>query len=320
VAPGAIADYFARAVLAHTDQRIVAVASRSAERAAAFAARHSIERRYGSYEQLMHDRDVQIVYVAAPHSEHLPLGLQAISAGKHVLIEKPMALSAHEAEQIAAAARSAGVLAAEAMWTRYLPQFDVMNTILERGDLGKIRLATADVGWHTGPDASPRFFDPAQGGGAALDMGVYGSWFAQFALGRPTRVRALGSMTDTGVDDQAVVALATSDGGFASVTTSMAVTNSGLAAVHGTSGSARFLDPFVFPARFVVERNGDVHKWRDLSGLQMRDGLAWQTTALAQFIAQGMTDSPIHSISDAINVLRSIDTVRDQLSHPELAF
>ena len=227
VAPGGIADYFARAVLGHTDQRIVAVASRSAERAAAFAARHSIERRYGSYEQLMHDRDVQIVYVAAPHSEHLPLGLQAISAGKHVLIEKPMALSAHEAEQIAAAARSAGVLAAEAMWTRYLPQFDVLNTILERGDLGKIRLATADVGWQMGPDASPRFFDPAQGGGAALDMGVYGYWFAQFAIGRPTRVRGVGRMTDTGVDDQAVVALATSDGGFASITTSMAVTNSG---------------------------------------------------------------------------------------------
>lgn len=76
----------------------------------------------------------------------------------------------------------------------------------------------------------------------------------------------------------------------------------------------------MFPARFVVERNGDIHEWHDLSGLQMRDGLAWQTTALAQFIAQGMTDSPAHSISDAISVLRTIETVRDQLSHPELAF
>jgi predicted dehydrogenase len=314
VAPGAIADYFASAVLAHTDQRIVAVASRSAERAEAFAARHGIESSYGSYEQLVHDPDVQIVYVAAPHSEHLPLGLQAISAGKRVLIEKPIALSAHEAEQIAVAAKSGGVLAAEAMWTRYLPQFDVLHTVLERGDLGMIRLATADVGWQMGPDAPTRFFDPAQGGGAALDMGVYGYWFAQFAIGRPAHVLALGSMTDTGVDDQAVVALATSDGRFASVTTSMVVTNSGLAAVHGTSGTARFLDPFVFPARFLVECNGEVHEWRDTSGLQMRDGLAWQTTSLAHAIAQGMTDSPVHSIDDAISVLRTIDIVRDQLS------
>ncbi len=120
-------------------------------------------------------------------------------------------------------------------------------------------------------------------------------------------------MTDSGVDDQAIVALATSDGRFASVTTSMAVTNSGLAALHGTGGTARFLDPFVFPARFLVERSGEVHEWRDVSGLEMRDGLAWQTTALAHIIAQGMTDSPVHSIDDAISVLRTIDNVRDQL-------
>lgn len=94
----------------------------------------------------------------------------------------------------------------------------------------------------------------------------------------------------------------------------MAVTNSGLAAIHGTIGSARFLDPFVFPARFVVDTAGYIHEWRDTSGLTMRDGLAWQTTALADFIAQGMTDSPVHSLDDAISVIRTIDAVRDQLA------
>jgi predicted dehydrogenase len=315
VAPGGIADYFASTVLANTDQRIVAVASRSAERGSAFAQRHGIDRSYASYEQLFADPDVDIVYVAAPHSEHLALGLQAIAAGKHVLIEKPIALSAAEAEQLAAAARAAGVFATEAMWTRYLPQFDVLSKLLDRGDLGTVKLATADVGWQMGADAPSRFFDPAQGGGAALDMGVYGYWFAQFAVGRPQQVRALGSLTVTGVDDQAVVALEAADGRFASVTTSMAVTNSGLAAIHGTAGTARFLDPFVFPARFVVEVGHDTYEWHDTSGLAMRNGLAWQTSALAEFIAQGMTDSPLHSLDDAISVLRTIDAVRRQLAH-----
>jgi predicted dehydrogenase len=319
VAPGGIADYFAATVLAHTDQRVVAVASRSKERGAAFAHRHGIERSHPSYEQLFGDPEVDIVYVAAPHSEHKSLGLRAIEAGKHVLIEKPIALSAAEAEEIATAARSAGVLAAEAMWTRYLPQFDVLSKILDRGDLGNIRLATADVGWRMGPDAPSRFFDPAQGGGAALDMGVYGYWFAQFAIGRPRQVCALGSLTATSVDDQAVVAIAGADGRFASVTTSMAVTNSGLAAVHGTRGTARFLEPFVFPARFVVESDGNSREWRDTSGLEMRDGLAWQTTALATFVAQGMTDSPLHSLDDAISVLRTIDSVRAQLDQAAAA-
>ena len=129
-----------------------------------------------SYERLVLDPEVDVVYVAAPHSEHLGLSLLAISAGKHVLIEKPIAVSAVEAEEIAAAARSAGVLAAEATWTRYLPQFDVLHQVPERGDLGSIRLATADVGWRIRPDAAARFLDPAQRGGAALDMGVYGCW------------------------------------------------------------------------------------------------------------------------------------------------
>ena len=314
VAPGTIADYFTATVLANTDQRVTAVASRSRERGTRFAQRHGIDRVHDSYEQLMSDPGVDIVYVAAPHSEHKALGLSAIAAGKHVLIEKPIAICATEAEEIAAAVRSAGVVAAEAMWTRYLPQFNVLHQVIERGDLGTIRLATADVGWRMGPDAPPRFSDPEQGGGAALDMGVYGYWFAQFAIGRPVQVRALGSMTDTGVDDQAVVALSGTHNRHASVTTSMAVTNSGLAAIHGTIGSARFLDPFVFPARFVVDTAGYIHEWRDTSGLTMRDGLAWQTTALADFIAQGMTDSPVHSLDDAISVIRTIDAVRDQLA------
>src|ERR1700744_185300 len=147
LAPGAIATDFTATVLANTDQRITAVASRSAERAEQFASRHGISHACGSYQQLVADPDVDVVYVAAPHSEHRALSLLAIAAGKHVLIEKPITVSAAEAEEIAAAARAAGVMAAEAMWTRYLPQFDVISQLLERGDLGQIRLATAEVGW-----------------------------------------------------------------------------------------------------------------------------------------------------------------------------
>jgi predicted dehydrogenase len=313
LAPGLIAADFTATVLANTNQRVTAVASRSPERAARFAARHGIDRVSGSYEQLVSDREVDIVYVAAPHSEHRALSLLAISAGKHVLIEKPIALSAAEAEEIASAARKAGVFAAEAMWTRYLPQFDVLHQVIERGDLGPIRLATADVGWQLRPDSPPRMLDPALGGGAALDVGVYGYWFAQFAIGRPVRIRALGSMTGGGVDDQAVVALAGPEDRHASVTTSIAVTNSGLAAIYGTAGGARFLEPFVFPARFTVNTASELHEWRDTSGLTGRAGLAWQASALAFFIAEGMSDSPVHSLDDAISVMRTIDAVRSEL-------
>ena len=310
LAPGAIAGDFTATVLTNTDQKITAVASRSPDRAAQFAARHGIDAVARSYEELVARSDVDIVYVAAPHSEHHPLAMLAISAGKHVLIEKPIAVSVRQAEEIADAARSAGVFAAEAMWTRYLPQFDVLAQILNRGDLGTVQLATADVGWKMGADAPPRFFDPDQGGGAALDMGVYGYWFAHFAIGRAQRIRAIVRRTSSGVDDQAAVALEGSEGRLASVTTSMAVTNSGLATILGTDGFARFVKPFVFPASFIVEVADGVHEWHDASGLSLRQGLAWQTSAIAQYVADGLTDSPVHGLSAAIDVLQVIDAVR----------
>ena len=313
LAPGEIAGDFVATVRRNTDQEVSAVASRSSERGRRFAERHGIGRVHESYEALVADPGVDIVYVAAPHSEHARLGLLAIAAGKHVLIEKPIATSAREAEEIATAARSAGVFAAEAMWTRYLPQFDVLDQVLRRGDLGTIRLATAEVGWAVDPDTPSRLLDPDLAGGVALDMGVYGYWFAQFAIGRPQVIRALGSMAGTGVDEQAVVAIAGPEGRNAAVTTSFAVTVSGLAWVHGTRGSARFLDPFVFPARFAVDVAGERHEWEDTSGLTGRDGLAWQTTAIAHYVDQGLTDSAVHGLDDAIAVLETIDAVRAQL-------
>ena len=180
----------------------------SVERATRFAAQHGIDRVSESYEQLVADPEVDVVYVAAPHSEHRALSLLAISAGKHVLIEKPIAVSATEAEEIAAAARSAGVFAAEAMWTRYLPQFDVLHQVLERGDLGAVRLATADVGWRIGPDAKPRI---PRSGARRWRGARHGRLrlLVRSVRHRPSRADpALGSMTSSGVDDQAVVALA----------------------------------------------------------------------------------------------------------------
>ena len=287
VAPGVIADYFATTVLANTDQR-----SSRWRRAPPSEAPRSPSATASSAATLRTISCSPTLRSTSSTSPRRTASIKrsawlAIAAGKHVLIEKPLALSAAEAEEIAAAARVRRGAGGRGDVDPLPPPVRRAEPILERGDLGTIRLATADVGWQMGADAPPRFFDPAQGGGAALDMGVYGYWFAQFAIGRPQRVRALGSLTAPASTTRRSWPSRRRTAGFASVTTSMAVTNSGLAAIHGTAGTARFLEPFVFPARFVVEVGGDSHEWHDTSGLTMRDGLAWQTTALADFIAQG---------------------------------
>jgi predicted dehydrogenase len=313
LAPGEIAGDFVTTLHANTDQRVHAVASRSAERAKRFAATHGIPRSYDSYEQLVADPDVDVVYVAAPHSEHLRLALLAIAAGKHVLIEKPIAVTAEQAEQIAAAAASAGVFAMEAMWSRYLPQANVIARLLDDGALGDVRLVTVDLGWKFPFDPDSRAFDPALGGGVMLDAGVYSLWFSQFVLGPPHTVLATGSLATTGVDAQSVVAMTSAGGAQAAITTSILVDTSGLAAIYGSDARIEFDTGFVFPASFRVVSEDAELIWQDESGLAGRDGLAWEAVAIAQYVAEGRVQSPVHSLDQSVSLMRTIDEVRRQL-------
>ncbi|MET4783013.1 Gfo/Idh/MocA family oxidoreductase [Glaciihabitans sp. UYNi722] len=315
LAPGRIAADFVQTLHQNSDQRMHAVASRSFERAAAFGARFGIERVYDSYEQLVADPDIDIVYVAAPHSEHRALALLAIAAGKHVLVEKPIALTAAEAGEIANAARSAGVFAMEAMWARFLPQTTVIAALIADGILGDVALVAADYGSIFDFDPASRAFDPALGGGALLDLGVYPIWFAHFVLGRPSRVVASGSITSTGVDGQAAILFST-ESAEAQLSASMIVSTPVRATVSGSLASLDVDAPFVAPGGFTVYRDGtdDPLRWDDPTSLRWRDGLVWQATAAAQHVADGLTESPLHPLDTSIAVLETIDEARRQLA------
>ena len=136
IAPGNIAHQFATGLRKHTDQRITAVASRSAERAASFAADFDVERVHASYEALVADPEVDIVYVASPHTSHREHALLAIAAGNNVLVEKPIGISAAEAREVAAAASAAGVFLLEAMWTRFQPKTVLIHQLVADGAIG----------------------------------------------------------------------------------------------------------------------------------------------------------------------------------------
>jgi predicted dehydrogenase len=313
LAPGEIANDFVSTLHANTDQRVHAVGSRSGQRAAAFAATHGIPRHYGSYEQLVADPGIDVVYVAAPHSAHRDLALLALAAGKHVLIEKPIALDVSQAVEIADAARRHGLFAMEAMWTRFLPHSSVVRQLLDDGALGDVRLVSVDLGWQQPFDATSRMFDPALGGGAMLDAGVYSLWFSQFVLGAPTSVKASGILAPTGVDAQAAATLDFDGTAQASITTSILTNTKGLASIYGSEGSLLFDESFVFPASFRVVSGDSESLWADDSGLRGRDGLAWQATALAQYVSEGRTESPLHTLDNSISLMGVIDEVRRQI-------
>lgn len=315
MAPGTIAGDFVHALHAHTDQRMVAVASRSPERAAGFAGRHGIPTSYGDYGQLYADPEVQIVYVASPHSEHLRLALDAIEAGKHVLIEKPIGLSAHDARAIRDRARAAGVFAMEAMWTRFVPRTDVMMQLLEDGVLGDVGLVTADLGFAANPDAGGRLFDPELGGGALLDLGVYPVWLSHLFLGAPASISALGAMTASGVDEQSALVLQHASGAQALLSTGIRISSPGNAAISGTRARIEMDSNFVFPGGFTVtDSSGRSGRFEDLSGLTHREGMAWEAVAVAKHIDDGLTESPLHPLQASIGVMGVIDEARRLLS------
>src|SRR5690606_13523963 len=222
-------------------------------------------------------------------------------------------VSADEARTIRDAARAAGVFAMEAMWTRFLPQTDVMMQLHEDGALGEIRLVTADLGFAAQPGG--RLFDPALGGGALLDLGVYPVWFSHLWLGAPASVTALGSHAQSGVDEQSALVLQHASGAQAVLSTGIRVSTPGCAAVSGTRGRLDLDPQFVFPGGFAfTDAAGASARFDDRSGLGRRDGMAWQAVAVARHIDEGLTESPLHPLQATIEVLYVIDSARRQLA------
>lgn len=314
--PGWIAGEFTSALAKHTSQKVTAAGSRSVERARAFAEAHRIEHAVGSTEELVEHPEVDVVYVATPPRQHLEAGLAAIAAGKHVLIEKPFTATSHDAEILSTAARDAGVLAMEAMWSRYLPQASVLRSLVADGALGQIRIVQADHGQALNPGPNDRHMRPELGGGALLDLGIYPVQFSSELLGAPTAVHAVGALTASGVDAHASLVLTHEGGAQSMLYTSMFERTPVTAAVSGTEGFISFDSPFYNPSSFTLQaaaHGGPIVHWSDPTPLRGFDALSWEATALARFVSEGRTESPVHGLDETVSILRTIDTARAQL-------
>lgn len=316
-APGVIAGQFVNSLRRFTDQPVVAVASRSADRAGEFARTHGISSAYGTYEQLLDDHEVDIVYVASPHSHHCEMAIAALQAGKHVLVEKPFAVTATEGESIRDASVATGRFAMEAMHCRFHPRVRVLDAVLGSGELGDIRMVTADMGVSVPVDHDHRLFAPELAGGTLLDMGVYSIWIGVFVLGLPSSVTCFGNLTETGVDNQAVTIMSYAGGQQAIASSSLATFGSGLASVNGTDGRVLIHSRHSAPGNLTVfdAKNQPVAEFVDHSGIVTApEGLCRQAVWAARHVADGLIESPHHPLSTSIGVLRIIDEARAQLA------
>jgi predicted dehydrogenase len=318
VGVGGIAGRFADALSRHGSQRVQAVASRSPERAARFAAERGVPSAAASVDELLSREDIDVIYVATPHQAHREVAEAALRAGRHVLVEKPMAATVEDAAAITSLARERGLLAMEAMWTRYLPQWDVLMQLLEDGAIGDITSVSADFGFVAKFDPEGRLWSPALAGGALLDAGVYPVSFAVGVLGIPDSTSVTGTLASTGVDDHAHVVLSAGQA-IGTATTSLRSTLPVRAVVSGTSGRIEVGPPFILPSRLSLTTKAswmpdpDLASWEDVSLENPHDGLHYEADAAARYIAEGRVESPIHTHQETIAIVSILERARREL-------
>lgn len=316
LAPGGIAHQFASALRHATRQKVVAVGSRTPEKARAFADEFGVPAAYGSYAQLVADPQVQAVYVASPHSEHAAQALLAIEAGKHVLVEKSFTRNAREARRVVDAARTQGVALMEAMWARFLPHTDIVRQLLADGALGELETFIADHGQRLDQDEVPRLHDPRVAGGALLDLGVYPVSYASFVLGRPGAVLAGAELTPTGVDRQVSAVLTR----FADHPHAQALVNCTLAAktpttatISGRQARIELESAFYQPGRVRLVTRSGATLTSEPPVLVGHQGLAYEAAHFAQVVADGFTESPQLPVEETIAVMEVLDEIRGQV-------
>ena len=308
---GRIIARWLRDVKAENAAQVTAIASRDEARAREAAQRYGIARAYGSYEEMLAAGVCDAVYIATPHSMHRECALMAIRAGKHVLCEKPVAVNAAQFEEMAACARERGVLLMEGMWTRFFPTTQEVRRLVQSGELGETWMIQADFAFHTPFETGTRMFDPAQAGGALLDVGCYGIHYAMYLYGAvPDQVSGTAVLGESGVDEQAVIALRFPGGRMASVACGLRVSLPDTARIHGTRGSVE-VPGFWHAKGFDLTKDGKTA--HVTLPEHAPEGFDYEVKHFCECVEKGLLESPVIPHADSLAALRVMDEFRAQI-------
>jgi len=307
IGTGGIAATFAADLELTESGRVVAVGSRTIERAEAFAERFGVPNRHGSYESLVADDEVDAVYVATPHPMHRADAELALRAGKPVLVEKPFTVNAAEARELVALARERGLFLMEAMWTRFLPHVRRIRELLAEGALGEIVTVIADHGQWFAEDGEHRLFAPALAGGALLDLGVYPVAFASMVLGPPAEIRCMVTPAFTGVDGQTSMLFGYPSGAQAVLTCTLAAKSPTRAAIVGTAARIEVEGDFYAPSSFTLTaRSGEQVAF---DGRQAGRGLRFEADEVARCLREGLLESPLMPLDESVAIIETMQAV-----------
>lgn len=311
---GSIAGKMAATINGMDDMCLYSVASRSTEKARQFAEKYSAQKFYGSYEELARDKNIDLVYIATPHSRHYDDALLCLENGRNILCEKPFTVNRKQAEKIFDLARSRGLFAGEAMWIRFMPIRFALEKILDSGHIGNITSLTANTGYSIA--GKQRIKDPALAGGALLDVGIYPLSFAVSVLGHNiTEIRSSCTKNKYGVDLHNSIILTFDDTRTALIHSTVCANTDLLGVIYGDKGRIEFRNVNKGEGISIILNNGETTEYlppRQISGYE------YEIEAACRAISQGRTECPEVSHSETLFILDIMDRLRSDwgISYP----
>lgn len=306
---GNIAGVMAETIKKMKNVRLYAVASRTKIKADAFANKYGCKKAYGSYEELVLDKKVDLIYIATPHSEHFENARLCILNGKPVLCEKAFTANAVQAQELIALAREKEVFIAEAMWTRYMPMLTTIQEVLGSGIIGDLKTLTANLGYVI--DTVPRLQEPSLAGGALLDVGVYALNFASMIFGNNiANVESSCTYTKTGVDEQNSITIRYLDGKLAVLNSSMVSLSDRKGVIYGTKGFAVIDNINNFEAITVYDK-----KYKEVASYKRPkqiSGYEYEVEACLKALEANELECVQMPHSETIRIMKLMDSLRRQ--------
>ncbi|SHH98200.1 Gfo/Idh/MocA family protein [Clostridium grantii] len=320
LAPGGISHSFVKGLKSLEDAEIYAVASRSEERAKEFGEKYDIEKCYGSYEELINDEQVEVIYIATPHNFHKKYSIECLKAGKAVLCEKSVAMNTEELEEILACAKQENVFFMEAMWTRFLPITEKIIEIIKEGTIGDIKMMRTDFSFNAPYKPEQRLFNAKLAGGALLDVGIYPiSYSSMFINGDVTNIKSSAYIGETNVDEQDSALLSYENGEMASLTFGLITDGSKDSWIIGTKGKI-YIPNFWYAEKAEIYKGNE--KIKEINLPHNVNGYEYEAQEVMSCLKDGKIESSKRTWNDTLKVMKIMDSLREEwkLEYPTEAF
>ncbi|WP_289665727.1 Gfo/Idh/MocA family protein [Flavobacterium panacagri] len=307
---GNIASQFAADLLLLEDAELTAVASRNFTKAEQFGEKFNASRIYNSYDLILEDKEVEIIYIATPHNSHAELAIKALEKGKHVLCEKPMALSYEDAERMITASKKHNKFFMEAFWTRFIPSIQDVLEKVKSGAIGNINYINADFAFYGSETENKRLFDKELGGGALFDIGVYPLFLSYILLGNPKEIIAKAIMHQNKVDLQTSIILQYENA--QSILHASIVSDSEMkASISGTKGKFHLNSPWYIADGYSLFENGVEEAVFSLPALGK--GYTHEAIECHNCIRNNKIESELWSHQNSLDLSKIVEEIKTQI-------